>query len=96
MCLTPHRNDAILCMYFRKSMRKDFTGQRNPRLKGIKNLSPEVNYLTWTCGYRFDKKYPFFSALSLLKSTLNKIVLYLNYTFTYKTLKYRQSYESAI
>ena len=51
MCLTLHRNDAILCMHFRKPVRKDFTGQRNPRFKRIKNLSPEVTYLTWKCGY---------------------------------------------
>ena len=58
MCLTLHRNDAILCIHFRKPVRKDFTGQRNPRFKRIKNLSPEVTYLTWKCGYWFDQKVP--------------------------------------
>lgn len=82
MCLTPHRNDAILCMHFRKPMRKDFTGQGNPRFKGINNLSPQVNQLTWTCGYRFDQKVPVllcsFTAEEYFKQDSSVSELYLN------------------
>lgn len=96
MCLALYINDVILCMHYKKPMRKDFTGEKNPRFKGIKRLSPEVTYLIWTCWYRFHQEVPIlfcsFTAEGYFKHDSSWSELY----FKLQTLKCRQSNESAI
>lgn len=35
MCLALNRNEVLLCMHYKKAVRKDFTDERNPGFKGV-------------------------------------------------------------